>query len=207
MNRRELNEAIKLEMQIDPAIVNDLERYRFINRAVADLASTGLFEKMATPDLNATVNPVDLPSDFISEIGVYRVEGDKVVPLSPSPVYRSLVGGTPSEYFILNNQLYLIPFSPCTIRLLYSYRPAGVSETEDEAGDTSSPTLPEDWHTLIIPYAVAMCHLKSGSVARYQQYMNDYNERKSVKIMEYLKTYNSRVRVPKPVYLDYPVEV
>lgn len=201
MNRGELNEAIKMEMEVDPAIVNDTERYRYINRAVDDLASVAMFEKMVT--LDAEENPVPLPDDFIAEVAVYRVSADSLVQLSPAHRYNS-ASGTPVEYFIMSNQMFLIPFSPCEIRLIYTYRPTGVSEIPGEEYDNSSPTLPEDWHPLIIPYAVALCHLKSGSVARYQQYLNEYTQRKMVKVAEYLKTYNARVRVPRPFPLDIP---
>lgn len=201
MNRGELNAAIKLEMETDPALVSDQERYRYINMAVADLASLGLFEKDST--LDVTANPTALPSDFISLREIYWVNGTSLQPLFPVADIPSTSTGTPAVYRIIANNLYLYPFATGQVRLIYSYRPQGIDETVGEAYDSSTPGIPEDWHSLIIPYAVAKCHLKSGSVARYQQYMQEYSTLKNMKVTEYARTFNSSYRTIK----DYPLSI
>lgn len=204
MNRGELNAQIRSEMEIDPAIVSDVERYRYINRAIDDLGGLGFFEKSA--DLAAAANPVALPADYISALAVYRVDGTNLVPLSP---VSSLMSGTglPVAYYILGGNMHLFPFEACTVRMVYAYRPAHVVETEGAEHDTSEPGLPLDWHSLIVPFAVALCHLKSGSIARYQQYLDAYQTMKTIKVSEYLQTYNTKRRVIKQAPMDYLPEV
>jgi len=204
MNRGELNAQIKLEMEIDPAIVSDAERYRYINRGIDDIASLGIFENVA--DLEASSNPVQLPDDYIALIDAFRVDGINLIKLTPVSSLRQGTG-LPYGYLIVDKSMYLVPFQPCDIRLIYTHRPHYISEEEGVEHDASVPGLPEDWHPLLVTFAVALCHLKSGSIARYTQYLDAYQGRKAMKTMEYMRSYNTPVRTIRQAHMKYTPEV
>ena len=77
----ELRTAITEDMKLNPGLITDTERNRFINRALLDLSDMQLFEKEVT--LGYTDGVITLPDDFMSVVYVLRSNGAylKVMPL------------------------------------------------------------------------------------------------------------------------------
>ena len=66
---KELQDAIKDEMQLDPGLISDRERKQFLNEALKDLGSMGLFEK--TTQVTIEFGFARLPDDFVEMIRGY----------------------------------------------------------------------------------------------------------------------------------------
>lgn len=172
----ELNTAIKTEMQLDPGLISDAERKRFINDCILDLGGMSSFEKQVS--LNFEDGLADLPEDFIDFIALYR--DDKLI-LPASTQY------TTSGFISRYPQIEVRPHATETLKLWYTYAPAEV------VNDTDVPDLPYGLDNAIIDYAVARAHRKNGNIGLYREYMSAYENKKFEFYQRLTRYENSRV--------------
>lgn len=172
----ELNNAVRTEMQLDPGLVSDAERTRFINDCIADLGGLGCFEKRA--DLSLTDGLASIPDDFVDFISLHR--GDVLVP--PANIDNSTEGFIPRFPVI-----EVRPHATETLTFTYAYMPAPVSN------DSDVPDLPYGMDVAIIDYAVARAHRKNGNIGLYREYMSAYESKKYDVLQRLTRVQNSRV--------------
>jgi len=186
VNRGEIKQAVRDEMQLDPGLISDAERNRFINYWLDDVASWGLLEKSITLPVLAGNNPITLPNNLI-HLAEVIYEGRDLVPTS----MRVSGEGNPVAYALEGRQLHLLPLPSVAgeVRLLYSYRP------EHLTSDVDIPEVPNDWMLLGVLYTVFRAHKKNGNTAASREYQQEYEMKKGEKVREMLQHYNSRVRV------------
>jgi len=175
----ELNNAIKTEMQLDPGLISDVERKRFINDCIIDLGGMSCFEKTAT--LSLTDGVALLPEDFVDFIALYR--GDKVI--SPANTHHTTDG-----FIARYPSIEVRPNATEELTLWYTYAPAAVTE------DSDIPDIPYGFDNAIIDYAVARAHRKNGNIGLYREYMSAYNDKKFELYQRLTRYENSRVTMP-----------
>lgn len=172
----ELNAAIKTEMQLDPGLISDAERKRFINDCIIDLGGMSSFEKQVT--LSVVDGLADLPNDFVDFIALYR--DDKII-LPATTQY------TTSGFISRFPQIEVRPHATESLKLWYTYAPAEV------VNDTDTPDLPYGLDNAIIDYAVARAHRKNGNIGLYREYMAAYESKKFEFYQRLTRYENSRV--------------
>ena len=180
----ELQQAIATEMQLDPGLISDEERKRFINDCLADLGDMGLFEKEAV--LTVTNGEAALPSDFVSLISVRWQDGRT---LRPASLEEQIVGSgsKPVKFLLMPQKIRVIPAADGELMLYYGYRPAPLE------ADTDVPDIPEGYDMLIVDYSVARAHRKNGNIGLWREYMSYYESGKLRLANELLRRINSRV--------------
>lgn len=179
---KQLNEDIKTEMQLDPGLISDAERMRFINQAINDIGDLGLFEKEI--DLPVEDGEAELPEDFLSPVCV-RWQDGRI--LRPVPfVSAQSHSHNPVGFSIVGNALRTYPLSTGTCKVLYNYRP------QDVLNDDDVPDIPSGWDRLLVDHAVALAHRKNGNIQLFREYMQYYEMRKTSLITELLRKQNSR---------------
>lgn len=188
MTLDELKTAIETEMQLDPGLISDSERERFINRAIEDLSRIPLWEKETSVDVTANTIEVDLPQDFNNIIEVFW-DG---LPLRPVKRRRSpdQVHGKPIGFILKPNKIELYPVPSSDGKLFYVYQYKGLPLTNP----SDEPNFHEDVGNLIIDYATAQAHRKNGNAFMYQQYMLSYQSERGILIDKLTREVNSRVR-------------
>lgn len=174
----ELNDAIKTEMQLDPGLISDAERKRFINDCILDLGGASCFEKSIT--LSFENGFADLPDDFVDFIALYR--GDTLI--HPADTQHSMTGII-STY----PRLEVRPNTTEDLTLRYTYSPVVL------VNDTDQPDLPYGMDNAIIDYAVARAHRKNGNIGLYREYMSAYQDKKYDMVQRLTRLENSRVSV------------
>lgn len=172
----ELNDAIKTEMQLDPGLISDAERKRFINDCILDLGGASCFEKSIT--LSFENGFADLPDDFVDFIALYRND----ILIHPADTQHATVGVI-STY----PQLEVRPHKDEDLTLRYTYAPAIL------VNDTDSPDLPYGMDNAIIDYAVGRAHRKNGNIGLYREYMSAYQDKKYDMIQRLTRLENTRV--------------
>lgn len=178
----QLQESVRLEMQLDPGLISVDERKNFINNCIDELGRIGLFVKTAT--IPVLLGVADVPDDFSGIIGVHY----NGVPLKPSAQMPNVTGDTPLKYFFLYNKIKVIPsVASCNIELTYSYKPARLVAEGDK------PDLPLGWDNLIVDFAVGSAHRKNGNIGLYREYMGAYNSGRGELVTELMKRLNSSV--------------
>ncbi len=90
--------------------------------------------------------------------------------------------GTPTHYFILAGKLYLSPVPNVAGKLQYIYLKKATAMTAD-TGVGSTPTIPSEYHSLLVRYAVGQCKRKADDPA-YVTYMRDYEAGKWAMVAE-----------------------
>jgi len=182
---KELQDAVKSEMQLDPGLISDLERQTFINNAIADVGGIGLFEKPATL---AVVNGLaSLPDDLVDIIDVFY-DG---TPLTPVQRAQKLTGTTPVGYTINYNSIETYPqIATGNIDVYYAYRPAPL------VLDTDRPDIPNGFDKMFVDWAVGHAHRKNGNIGLYREYVSAYMETKATLMSELTRRSNSRVTMP-----------
>lgn len=181
----QLRNAVIEDMRLNPGLIIDTERNRFINRGLLDLSDMQLFFKDATLDHTAGV--VTLPDDFMSVLGVRRTDG---VWLNSIPdYYPPSVGDTPLGYIQKAStiELYPKPTSNGQIALCYIYRLAQLTS------DTEQPDVPNGYDDLLVDFAVALCHRKNGNMGIYREYMGTYNLSKESLRLELTRKLNTKI--------------
>jgi len=176
MTLAELNAAIKTEMQLDPGLISDDERKRFINDCITDLSGIGVFEKEIP--LNFINGIATLPSDFIEFIVLFRNN----VLIKPAKTGRTTEGVIP-RYPLIEVR----PSTTETLTLWYSYSLTKLVELIDR------PDIPQGFDSAIVDYAVARAHRKNGNIGLYREYMSAYNNKKFELYQRLIRLENSRV--------------
>ena len=181
----ELRTAITEDMKLNPGLITDTERNRFINRALLDLSDMQLFEKEVT--LGYTDGVITLPDDFMSVVYVLRFNGAylKVMPLDAPPA----TGGTPVGYIQkpATIELWPKPSGEGTVKMSYIYRLPQLTSDEEQ------PDLPNGYDDLLVDFAVALCHRKNGNMGIYREYMGTYNLTKESLRTELTRKLNTRI--------------
>ena len=113
--------------------------------------------------LTITAGVATLPNTFKSVILITH-KGDKLVPINESDIVYKSDGtksdGDPRGYFIRNQELHFDTIPTGTVNLSY-YR------TVDQSSSTyinGSPTIPEQYHTDLCYYAVAIAGAKIDGI-------------------------------------------
>ena len=196
---KELQDAIKDEMQLDPGLISDRERKQFLNEALKDLGSMGLFEK--TEELDIEFGYADLPNDFVELISVkYGVRE-----LKPMPDSNYGISENPIGYTLFYDRIATVPLIANGIMTLYySYRPKTL------VMDTDKPDIPNGYDKLLVDWAVGHAHRKNGNIALYREYLAAYSETKTALMTELTKRLNSRISnihntdsIQYPTFLDF----
>lgn len=172
----ELKNAVKTEMQLDPGLISDDERTRFINDCITDLGVQGGFEKRV--DLVFTDGFASLPDDFVELIALYR--GDTI--LKPASTDYATIG-----YIPCFPQIELRPRTSETLSLWYEYHPSALTL------DDQRPDIPYGYDNAIIDYAVARAHRKNGNIGLYREYMSAYEAKKYELYQHLTRLSNARV--------------
>jgi hypothetical protein len=175
---KQLQDAVKTEMQLDPGLVSDTERQQFINDCLQDLGSLGGFEKHVT--LSFTDGVATLPADYVDYIALFR--GD--VFIRPATAQYTTNGFIPRY-----PQIEVRPHATEDLTFWYAYSPAALS------ADSDIPDIPVGYDYAIVEYAVARAHRKNGNTGLYREYMSSYENAKA-KLNDYLtRLQNSRVQL------------
>lgn len=177
MTLSELIDSIKTEMQLDPGLISDTERKRFINDCIVDLGKLGGFEK--TVELSVVNGDVELPDDLVDILAVYS----HGVILNPCSYAQ--IGGV--GYVAMCDTITVFPNDTDTIKLLYSYTPQKLVNLEDK------PEIPNGYDGLIVDYAVAKANRKNGNIGIYREYMSAYEGKKYDLMSELTRRYNTRI--------------
>lgn len=172
----ELNEAIKTEMQLDPGLISDDERKRFINEAIVDLGSLGCFEKEI--DLKFINGQAELPEDYVEYLGLYR-DGKIIPPASTDSAVKGVLLGYPV--------LTLKPATDETLRLWYAYAPVKLNDLTDR------PDIPYGYDRALIDFSVGLAHRKNGNIGLYREYMSSYEDLKNTLYLRLNTLQNARV--------------
>lgn len=181
----ELRAAMVEDMRLNPGLITDTERDRFLNRALLDLSDMQLFDK----DLSIayTAGVITLPDDFMSVVGIKRTDGIwlKAMPLDSPPS----VGETPFGYVQKADtiELYPKPTGNGTVTLTYIYRLPKLALAADQ------PAIPNGYDDLLIDFAVALCHRKNGNMGIYREYMGTYNMGKGSLQLELIRKLNTKI--------------
>jgi len=191
MTFSELNTAITEEMQLDPGLVSDAERRRFINDFLNKVGNLQLLEKVYE-EASVSTQYVDFPSDFSKLKRLYWYDGSVYTLLEPvqdDAAFNS--SGKPVGYNIEGNQvrLYPSPSSSGTLRWIYNYLPAEFTTSNE--GDT--PDIPQAWDGTIVDYACYRSHRKNGNQVASLQYYRDFKESIGDCIRSYIARLNSKV--------------
>lgn len=181
----ELRAAMIEDMRLNPGLITDAERNRFLNRALLDLSDMQLFDKEVSIAYVAGV--IALPDDFMSVVGLQRSDGIwlKSMPLDSPPT----VGESPFGYVQKADtiELYPKPTVDGTATLTYIYRLPSLTS------DTQQPTIPNGYDDLLIDFAVALCHRKNGNMGIYREYMGTYNLGKDSLQLELVRKLNTKI--------------
>lgn len=181
----ELRTAITEDMKLNPGLITEGERDRFLNRALLDLSDMQLFEKEVS--LAHVDGVIALPDDFMSLIYVKRSDG---VLLKSMPSGVPPAGGTGTIGYIQKAatlELYPLPTGEGTVLVSYIYRLEKIVEVDDQ------PDLPNGYDDLLIDFAVALCHRKNGNMGIYREYMGTYNLGKDSLRLELTRRMNTRI--------------
>lgn len=177
-------------MQLDPGLVIDVERQRFINDFLDKAGNLQLLEKVLE-ETGVSTQYVDYPSDFNKLKRLYWYDGANYQLLEPiADTSNFSSSGKPIGYNIEGNQVRLIP-SPSTsgtLRWVYAYIPA--EYTGSNGGDT--PDLPKTWDGAIVDYCCYRSHRKNGNQVASMQYYRDFKESLADAIRSYTARLNSK---------------
>lgn len=181
----ELRQAMVEDMKLNPGLINDGERTRFLNRALLDLGDMLLFEKLSEGIAHVT-GVVAFPDDFAS-VSYIEIAGRRLSSM-PDTTYI-MAGDDPIGYIQKSNSfvLYPKPTTDGTVDLCYIYRPASM------VLDGDRPDIPNGQDELLIDYAVGMCHRKNGNNGVAREYMGYYNTGKAGLQLQLVTQLNSRI--------------
>jgi hypothetical protein len=179
---KEIQDAVKTEMQLDPGLISDLERQTFINDALADLGSLSLFEKYAT--LTIVDGKAYLPDDLVAIIDV-KFDNRYLIPVKRMITMDS---DKPIGYTLNYTTIEVFPKIPTgSIDIYYAYRPLSLVNDEDK------PDIPNGFDKMLVDWAVGHAHRKNGNIGLYREYVGAYNESKMMLMAELTRRLNSRV--------------
>lgn len=190
MTFSEINTAIGEEMQLDPGLVSDEERRRYINDCLDKMGNLQLLEKVYE-EAGVSTQYVDFPTDFNNLKRLYWYDGatyQLLKPVEDSSPFNST--GKPTGYNIEGTQirLYPAPSSAGTLRWVYSYIPAEF--TTSNGGST--PDLPISWDGCIVDYCCYRSHRKNGNQVASLQYYRDFKESLNDCIRSYISRLNNK---------------
>jgi len=184
----EMKLAMIDDMKLNPGLITDTERTRFLNRALLDVSDLNLFEKEAS--LVALNGVITLPDDFMNLIYIKHPTTGRYLKAIRRPD-TILSGDNAIAYVQDADSLQLIPsvLGNVTYTVSYVYRlPALVLETDQ-------PDLPNGYGDMLIDFAVALCHRKNGNMGIYREYMGMYNVGKFSLATELTRKLNTKVSV------------
>lgn len=183
-----INTAIQAEMQLDPGLVSDAERLRFINDGLSAIGSLQLLEKVVTTQ--ASVQYPTPPDDLLRIRALYR---DNVPLACVGTVHDTALTGTPVAYILEgdNIRLYPIPDAEYDLRWEYTYSPTAAASITSGA----YPDLPVGWDSLLVDYACYRAHRKNGNYLSSAQYKKDYDMSLATKVRERIGHLNSSQHV------------
>jgi hypothetical protein len=188
----QINAAIKEEMQLDPGLVTDAERVRFINDCLDEIGGLQLIELEYT-DTNVSSQYPTIPQGLTKIIALYW-NGNKLTPMDSDIDFNSV--GQPVGYVVQSGKvrLYPKPSAPGELKWVYTGTPPHCTETDiiDETS-TAEPSLPENWHRLLITYACYRSHRKNGNIIMAREYKNDYDRDLASNIRTYVGFLNSQI--------------
>lgn len=188
MTFAQINAAIQAEMQLDPGLVSDAERLRFINDGLSTIGSLQILEKVTT---TPTISQYPTkPVDLLRLRGLY-LEDVALVPANGS--FDTDTTGTPHAYIIEGDdvRLYPVPSASVSLRWEYTYSPvAGASITS-----SAIPDLPDGWDGLLVDYACYRAHRKNGNYLSSSQYRKDFDMTMGNKMREQISLMNSSKHV------------
>lgn len=181
----DLRAAIVEDMRLNPGLIVESERDRFLNRALLDLSDMQLFDKDVS--IAHTAGVITLPDDFMSVVGVRRSDGIwlKAMPLDAPPATGDTVFGYMQKASTID--LYPTPSSNGTVTMTYIYRLPKLALATDQ------PDIPNGYDDLLIDFAVALCHRKNGNMGIYREYMGTYNMGKESLRLELIRKLNTKI--------------
>ncbi len=187
----EINNAIKEEMRLDPGLVLDSERTRFINDCMDNIGALQLIELTVTQTLVVSQYPTSptglgkIRSLYWNDVKLAMLPSDKDVNSTGEPIGYILEADSV--------RLYPKPMAPGSLRWTYTGTPPYVTEAilTDETS-SSEPALPVSWHSLLIEYACHRSHRKNGNILMANQYKKDYDSNMASKVRAYVSSLNSR---------------
>lgn len=187
MTLTELREAVRLEMQLDPGLISNAERTRFINAAIKDLSTIGLWYTDKLYE-GVTGTSVTLPEGLDTIVDIYW-NSRRLRPVErkapPGEVTGDPIGFIPVGSRL---DLYPEPVAAGKLYLEYTYTGAELVLDEDE------PNFHINVDMLIINHAVALAHRKNGNVSMYREYMGYYEAKKQQLIDRLTREMNTKVR-------------
>lgn len=187
---RDINDvmdAIDQEKQLDPGLISDDEKRRFVQDCLDDLGDLGVFERVI--ETQVTSGPVDLSVIDGQETGFDKIievywNGRALDPVAPRSVDRNQEAGLPTGYWLVGSQLYfyprLAPGVSGTLTVEMIYRPLTVTD------------LPREWRRLLVIYGTHRCHKKNGSTFSAREYLTEYETRKTSLYNKALQKRNQR---------------
>jgi len=168
LNLLELRTAVRDELvEATPGFWTDDELDRWINDANRDLTEVAQIPGGPyTFNTAAGTASYDPPSDFLK---VRRLEVDDAM-LIPLSLDRRMSGsGTPAFYYVYDGKIYLVPTPDAVLgATLWYYKAASTL-----FADSDTPIIPEQFHRLIVVYAVGQAKRKADDPG-YATYVQDY---------------------------------
>ena len=180
----QINAAIQEEMQLDPGLISDAERLRFINDGLSEIGALQILEKVTE---TTTSDQYPTPPTGLLRLRALYTEDVRMSAVSGAA--DTTTTGTPYAYIVEAGaiRLYPIPGDTVTLRWEYTYTPAEASIVTD----TSIPDLPVGWDGLLVDYACYRAHRKNGNYLSASQYKKDFDTTLASRIRERVSQINS----------------
>jgi len=188
-----INAAIKEEMQLDPGLVSEAERARFINDGMKKIAELQLIELSYLDPAASTQYPT-MPIGLTKIRNLYWND----IPLrslKPAQAEDLDTTGTPIGYVWEAEvvRLYPIPVVAGELRWTYTGTPADCTTTDLAIGAVTLPNLPTLWHPLLVDYACHRSHRKNGNILMSREYKNDFTIAMANTLRTYISSLNSQI--------------
>lgn len=209
MDRREIKQAIRDAMRLDPGLIGNRERERFVNDTCRKLAALGVWEMAYAADVSAS--PAALPATFSSPVEA-RWDGRRLQLIDRSKVPSTIPKGAPVYYWVAIDpadgafKLYTYPeinaLGKLTVEYISKFVRIPTDETEDGSGadshDLSQYGVPEAWHSVVVDGAIAAAHMKNGNHLASREYQKAHDEMRQLLYVQAIEQMNSRPTEDEP---------
>lgn len=180
-----INTAIQAEMQLDPGLVADSERLRFINDALSQIGSLGVLDKVAE-----TTTAAEYPTKPTDLFRLQELYCDGVPLAYIQSGHESTTTGTPIGYALEAEAVRLYPAPSASVSLTwhYVYVPVACASITSSA----TPDIPEGWDSMIVDYACYRSHRKNGNYLSSAQYKKDFDSALAMRVRESVVRMNAK---------------
>lgn len=201
MNRSEIKTTIKDSMQLDPGLVSNRERERYIRDTINDLSSLGVWE--GAYEVTTATAPVTLPTTFSSLVEAYW-NGKRLRKMDKRKLDGTIPAGQPLYCWTAIDpadgvyKLFTYPQINMSGKVKIDFSSKAIDIPTDSTGtgtdqnDLTTYGVPSEWHGIIADGATAMAHRKNGNYTAAKEYQTTYMTGKNTLYIAALERINSR---------------